>query len=156
MTKTAIDLAREVLELAEKATPGPWETDTISTEDAYGSYNAYGVFISTPGRPPKAIADSINADESEIHSESDEDDIIKWDEVARKNFAFIAHSRTSAPAIASALLSVQERLEKAEGLLKRTEASLSALDKFGFTDATWHTAMENRDAARAFLEEQSQ
>lgn len=67
---------------------------------------------------------------------------------------FLERARKLQVPIALALIEKHRALEECIGLLKRTEASLSALDKFGFTDATWHTAMENRDAARALLARQ--
>ena len=74
-----------IIARAEKATPGPWEDDSQDSRDDRGKVRAYAVF----GPDGKVLVDTLNSDAAEIHEEPDEDGINAWDEIGRRNVAFI-------------------------------------------------------------------
>jgi hypothetical protein len=67
-----------------KHNPGPWEyEDRPLREDR----SAYGVVKDADGR---VLFDSLNSDVAEIHQESDEDGVTRWDAAARRNLGLAA------------------------------------------------------------------
>jgi hypothetical protein len=81
---------------ADAATSGDWDFDTVRSEGSYGSgpdtsedFNAYQLLATVRGKTV-SIADSLNSEESEVCVEDDS----AWDEIARKNFTFLAHAKT--------------------------------------------------------------
>lgn len=95
--------------LAEKATPGPWDVDSQDSEDGHGKFKAYAVF----GCDGKVLLDTLNSDAAEIHEEPYEYDIVAWDEIGRRNAAFIAAANPQAViALIDALESAHAVLEK--------------------------------------------
>jgi len=162
---TPLDQASAILKAAEEATPGPWYVDTIKNEGGDGSYNSYQLQISMPFKWTKTLADSVNADECEIHTECDEDSIQRWDEAARRNFEFIALARNTAPAIATALIEKHRALEECLGLLKAINEAFEthkrdffvcekchAQDDFAISDSDLVLIVgEKLEAARALL-----
>lgn len=141
MTKTAIDLAREVLELAEKATPGPWKLET-GYEDDLADNEDPAVYVSSPLTFCDLTVVATMGSASYVPMPT-----------KRSDAAFIAHSRNSAPAIAAQLISVQERLEKACELLKRQQEELRLI-RLKDCAAVYDVCV--RSEAAALLQEQSQ
>jgi len=119
---TPLEQASAILKAAQEATAAPWHVDTVKNEGGDGEYDSYRLQISRAWQWSKTLADSTNADECEIHTEYDEDSVHRWDEVARKNFAFIALARNTAPAIALALIEKHRALTKAIDLLREMQA----------------------------------
>lgn len=109
----------------EAATAGPWEPDTIETDGSYGcgddthkGFNAYAMHAyATCPADSKVIFDSSNSDCGEIHTDYDEIEGTgsAWDEIARRNFDFIAAAHNALPS----LLADSERAEALEGMLRR-------------------------------------
>lgn len=98
--------AAEFCDLAEKATRGPVDFDTIDSDGAYGvgddcrhGFSTYAV-VDANG---KTIVDALNSDVGEVHEEHDEDGTQAWDQVARQNAAFIAWCFNHRAEIAAAL-----------------------------------------------------
>jgi len=94
-TTAGIDLAQlDKLEaLARAATPGPWDIETVRSEGEYGTdedggwgFDAYAV-VDSKGRP---MQDSLNRDDSSIHTDTDGDVFYAWDELAKRDAQFIA------------------------------------------------------------------
>ncbi len=107
----------KVLELADKATPGEWQQDTIRCEGDYGDggpdsktgYNAYAIY-NDKGR---AIFDTINAEEGCVEEYADEDTFTAWDEVARCNAeAIVAIMNLLRSPHGPALLALAESAER--------------------------------------------
>ncbi len=94
---TDLDLAK-IKEAAERATPGPWDTDTIDNEDGKWRFKSY-IVGSGPVDNWKAVVDTSNSDVIEIHREDDIDYSSVWDEQGRRNAEFIALARTTVPAL---------------------------------------------------------
>lgn len=78
-----------LLKLADAATPGPWSTDTIENQEGKGSFNSYAVGAG-PSDKWKVVCDTLNSDLIEVEEEYDENGRSSWDEVGRRNAAFIA------------------------------------------------------------------
>lgn len=127
-------------ELNEKATPGPWEIDSVKTEGTYGigddtheGFNEYEI-VDIGGRQ---ICSTENRDPnlSEVHDEWDEDSHTAWDEPARRDADFIAFCRTAIPAYESRVVELEAALAHREkmgsALLKdalRAEARAEAAE----------------------------
>ena len=101
---------------ADKATAGPWESDTTENEGDYGSgpdcgsgFSSYEV-VAKKGR----ICDTINSDVAMVCEEYDEDGRTAFDEVGQANMDFIAHARTDIPALLAALEASEAARVKAE------------------------------------------
>jgi hypothetical protein len=117
--------------LALAATPGPWEVDTVKSEGHYGTdedggYGFMGyAIIDEEGRP---LMDSLNRDQSEIHEDYDGEELYAWDELAKRDAAFVAGAN---PAAVLELIAEVERLRAdREAAVKeawRANAELSAL-----------------------------
>lgn len=96
--------------LALAATPGPWEVDTVKSEGHYGTdedggYGFMGyTIIDEEGRP---LMDSLNRDQSEIHEDYDGEELYAWDELAKRDAAFVAGAN---PAAVLELIAEVERL----------------------------------------------
>jgi len=125
----------EIRSLAEKATPGPWESDSIKSEGSYGvgdeTYEGFNAFKVTDAKG-NTLFDTLNSDNGEVHVEYDEDGATAWDEIGRRNIAFTAACN---PQTVLALLS---RIEELEG--ERTEAARKmreALGKYCDGRADW-------------------
>lgn len=117
--------------LAE-ATPGPWESDSIDTEDGHGKYLTYEITCNDSFM--NVVVEFSNATVVEIHEESDGDGFYsRWDEVSRRNAAFIVAVRNHLPALLDQIASDREMREEAAA-----------------RDAKWRNAMiVNENAARA-------
>jgi hypothetical protein len=100
------DLA-ELRRLAEAATPGPWFCDGVSAEEGRGKYTAYEVTVPNSRGDHQSIVDTFNSGIAEIH----EEEYDRWDEVGRRNAAFIAAANPAA------ILALIDRTEKAEAAL---------------------------------------
>jgi hypothetical protein len=91
-TPTAETIAQEIRAGMEGVTPGPWADDSIEVSTDRGRCNSYGVHATTivqHGACP-VICDAINAGIGEILEESDGESFSRWDELARKNMAYVA------------------------------------------------------------------
>lgn len=121
MTPTRI---AEIRSLAEKATPGPWEVEDEQNDGNFGGgpdcnsgYKSYAVVAGN-----KTVVDTLNSDLAEIEEDGDCEDgswrYSRWDEVGRRNAAYIA---ALDPQTVLALLS---RIEDLEGEVERLEKSL--------------------------------
>lgn len=99
-------LADELETLAAKATPGPWEVDTIENDGAYGSgpdaVHGFKSPVMLDG-DGKALFDASNSDLIEAHEEYNEDGCYAWDDPGQNNFALIVALRNNLPAIIAAL-----------------------------------------------------
>ena len=152
MTPITKQSIADLLALAEKATPGPWDTDTEQNEGDYGSgedvstgFSSYGVYAGN-----KKVVDTLNSDLIEVEVDSDADEngprSWAWDEQGRRNAEFIA---TFDPTKAAELLDRIEELERAyaktvakmgiiigdlyEAILPFTKIEVPA----GASDGTW-------------------
>jgi hypothetical protein len=117
-------LADQLEALAAKATPGPWEADTIGNEGEYGSGpDTHSGFKSPVMLDPsgKALFDAVNGDLIEVHEEYDEDGCYAWDEPGRCNFALIAALRNNLPAIIAALRAEQALAERDAEIVRLRE-----------------------------------
>lgn len=97
--------------LARAATPGPWETETVRSEGEYGTdedgghgFDAYAI-VDGKGRP---MMDSLNRDDSSIHTEWTGDAFYAWDELAKRDAHFIAAAN---PAAVLALIALARRAQ---------------------------------------------
>jgi hypothetical protein len=101
-------VAGELERLAAKATPGPWEVDTLKSEGEYGSgpdttvgyevsaiYNAKG----------EALFDALNSDAITVHEEYPDEDgySLAYDEVSDANAKLIVALRNNLPTILQSL-----------------------------------------------------
>jgi hypothetical protein len=77
----------------EGVTPGPWEADTTKSDGCYGSgedcHEGYQTSVLLDAKGER-IADALNSDCGQVSEEYDEDGCYAWDEVAKRNFAYIA------------------------------------------------------------------
>jgi hypothetical protein len=112
-------MIEELKALAEKATPGPWETDTLKSEGEYGSgpdtvagfevtaiYNAKG----------EVLFDALNSDAIVVHEDYGDEDgyVLAWDQISAANAALIVTLVNNLPAILSALEAVPVMKEALE------------------------------------------
>lgn len=110
------DLVARLRELLAKATPGPWEVDTIENDGAYGSGPdaVHGfkspVMLDAEG---KALFDAYNSDLIEVHEEYDEDSCHAWDEQGRANFALVAAAVNALPDLLATIESLRAELAEA-------------------------------------------
>lgn len=113
----------EIRARAEKATPGPWESDSTKSEGSYGvgdeTYEGFNAFKVTDEKG-NTLFDTLNSDNGEVHVEYDEDGATAWDEIGRRNAAFVAacDPQTVLALIAShaALVAEVERLRALSAL----------------------------------------
>lgn len=109
-----LSLARRALEMAEKATPGPWTSDTVLPAGDDGAGTSWG---ESPWRivngPPQAIQDTMLSRRAFTHE---------------PDAAFIAFSRTALPELARALIASQEEAEKLRAELTKCDAILAVCD----------------------------
>lgn len=91
------DIAK-IRALLAKATPGPWEFDSIHNDGEYGDgpdshegFNSHVIFDANG----QTIFDSLNSDACEVEVESDEDGFCAWDEVSRRNAELICTLRNA-------------------------------------------------------------
>jgi hypothetical protein len=88
-------------ELAAKATPGPWERESLRQTDTPDRHHEFAV-VDPGGR---VICDTQNADWTigEIHTEGPDEDgfCYSWNEPSKRNIGFIAALVNSAPALLS-------------------------------------------------------
>lgn len=113
MTILTPERLAEIAALAKKATPGPWEADSMKSEE---SFNAFKV----TNEKGNTICDTLNSDISEVNVEYDEDSAMAWDEVGRRNTAFIA---ALDPQTVLALLASRAALQAEVERLRKVEAS---------------------------------
>ena len=104
--------------LERAATPGPWEEDTCDTDCAWGKAKAYQMIARNEYGRQVSLFDSINSDATTLEIEHDEDGSQMWDEIARRNFAFIAAARNAFPALA-------DEIERLRDLVRRTHVCVS-------------------------------
>lgn len=88
---------KEIEARAAKATEGPWEADSVETEDGYGKYDTQEI-----ADPRGKIVCEFSNSDGEVHAEDH-----RWDEKARLNASFIAHSRADIPWLLSTLRAVE-------------------------------------------------
>ncbi len=104
--------------LADAASAGPWEADDELDRDAvygHGDEDNSGFHKSKMYGPDgKVLFDSLNSDACLVHEEYDEDGIYAWDDVAKRNFAFIAAARLAVPALIAALSAERKCAKEAE------------------------------------------
>lgn len=107
-----------LLALAEKATPGPWEVDSIHNEGSYGSgpdcpsgFDSYAVYAGE-----RIIFDTLNSDAAEVSEECGEYCIHAWDEIGERNSEFVAAANPAA------IISLVRRLKAAEAELAALKA----------------------------------
>ena len=83
----------ELKRLAEAATPGPWGSDSIKSDGEYGTDDnggvGYDAYVVTDARG-HALMDSLNRDDSSINVDGDSDGAYAWDELAKRDAAYIA------------------------------------------------------------------
>lgn len=93
MSEISTEKLAEIEALAKKATPGPWEADSMKSEGSYGigdeTYEGFNAFKVTDEKG-NTICDTLNSDMGEVHVEYDEDGATAWDEIGRRNAAYIA------------------------------------------------------------------
>lgn len=111
--------------LARAATPGPWEVETVHSEGEYGTdedgghgFDAYAV-VDSKGRP---MFDSLNRDDSSIHTDTDGDVFYAWDDLAKRDATFIAAAN---PAAVLELIALARRA-KPEGEAPQAEVVYQA------------------------------
>lgn len=130
MTILTPERLAEIEALAKKATPGPWEADSMKSEGSYGigdeTYEGFNAFRVTDEKG-NAICDTLNSDMGEVHVEYDEDDATAWDEIGRRNAAYIAalDPQTVLALLAShaALAAEVERLRRELAFSEQTSAA---------------------------------
>lgn len=117
----------EIRALAEKATPGPWEVEDEQNDGNFGGgpdcnsgYKSYAVVAGN-----KTVVDTLNSDLAEIEEDGDCEDgswrYSRWDEVGRRNAAYIA---ALDPQTVLALLASHEALRaEVEAMRAQIEAS---------------------------------
>jgi hypothetical protein len=104
------DRLREILAGCEGVTAGPWDVDGEDNNDGRGRFTSYALFA-VVDEVPRTIADTLNSDAAEIHTDGDCDGISTWDEQGRKNLNFLAMlDPQTVASIVSELLSHRERL----------------------------------------------
>ena len=120
--------------LCKAATPGPWEFDTVCNEGAYGmgediyeGFSSYQI-IAPSSNGHVVICDTLNSDCVCVEEEFDEDGAAAWDEVARKNMAFIAAARTALPALLVENTELRAKAEASIALSGTTDAMRPASD----------------------------
>ena len=108
----------EIAEYCEKATPGPWDSETCPGETYEHVFNGDG----------KVLFDALNSEACEILAEYDEYGKSEWDEIGRRNLHFCAHARTDLPKLTAwakrARLVLMDDLEAEKYSLERWERSL--------------------------------
>jgi hypothetical protein len=130
----------------EGVTPGPWYSEAIATEGAYGSgedttegFDSYVVRTEAQKHygEDAVICDALNSGTAEVHEEFDEEGTHAWDEPGRCNMAWIA--RCSPSGIASLL-----------AIIERQGGELAAQDD-ALIGERWHAdeAARQRDVAVA-------
>jgi len=120
----------EIRALAEKATPGPWESDSMKSEGSFGvgeeTYEGFNAF-KVMDEKGNTICDTLNSDMGEVHVEYDEDGATAWDEIGRRNATFIAalDPQTVLALLASheALRAEVERLREENAVARNTNGS---------------------------------
>lgn len=120
---TPKELHDELKRLAEKATPGPWESDSGGTYREADAPQA--VMLGGPDDKPQRLFDTLNSDVAVIEHYSDEDGTYYWDSQGQKNFALIASLVNNLPTLLSAL----SALEGVKGALKDARYCLSMKDE---------------------------
>lgn len=88
-------MATDLRKLAEAATPGPWDTDSIDNEDGRDGFKSYAVGCG-PTDKWKVVCDTLNSDLIEVESDYDVDSSSHWDEVGRRNAEYIAAANPKA------------------------------------------------------------
>lgn len=109
-------------ELEATATKGPWETDDTESDGEYGiGDDTHSGFRASTIEAPDGhggyvvLFDSLNSTASLIEEDHDEDGHIAWDEVARKNAAFIVAARNALPDLLASLASKDAEIEVESG-----------------------------------------
>lgn len=121
---------------ANAATEGPWESESTKSEGSYGvgdetheGYEAFEIRAEIRGKW-LSIADSLNAEEGEVHEDFGDDYSSAWDEIARRNFNFIANARIDLPRLITEVRTLKaalgESLKAMEMAGTRTEYMVRA------------------------------
>lgn len=128
-------LVERLRELLAKATPRPWDTDTLRSEGEFGrgpdttiGYDTYAIFAEVRGKF-LVLFDSLNSDATEIEDESDGETYSAWDAVSRANAALITEAVNALPALLDTIdrLSSEQPTkgtDEARDLLERAEPEL--------------------------------
>ena len=104
------DLAKNLADLAAKATPGPWEIDSEYDDDAH--YSGGGgcgrgfknFFIGAPVDGKwRTLLDSANSDHKLVDEDFDEDGRSAWDNIGLANASLTIELVNNLPAIIAAL-----------------------------------------------------
>lgn len=154
----------EIRALAEKATPGPWEVDDEQNDGNFGGgpdcnsgYKSYAVITGN-----KTVVDTLNSDLAEIEEDGDCEDgswrYSRWDEVGRRNAAYIA---ALDPQTVLALLAPHEALraevERLGASARRWDALINCAHMamrgwagFGLNDGTPPDSSGHRHMEMAF------
>jgi hypothetical protein len=112
----------ELRKLEKAASPAPWEADTTDSDGTYGSGDdTHEGFDAREMIGPNGhvLFDSLNSGTAEIHTDTDEDSYRAWDEVARRNFDFVAAFRNAAPRLLATLESQSRRIAELEGIVSK-------------------------------------
>ena len=107
--------------LLAKATPGPWEVDTVEHDGAYGSGPDADHGFKSPvmlNGDGKLIFDAYSSDLIEVHEEYDDDGCTAWDETGRRNFDLAAAAVNSLPELLDRIEALSRELEEARDLLR--------------------------------------
>jgi hypothetical protein len=114
-------MIEELKALAEKATPGPWETDTLKSEGEYGTgpdttagFEVTAIY-SAKG---EVLFDPFNSDAIVVQEDYGDEDgyVLAWDQTSAANAALIVALVNNLPAILSALAAVPVMKEALEAV----------------------------------------
>lgn len=133
-------LAKQIEELAGKATPGPWEIDTEYDSDE----RCKNYFIGAPvpngteyGRWA-TLFDSVNSDHKLIEEDYDEDGGSAWDETARCNAELIVALVNNLPTIIAALKE-RDRPQAAAVITETVDGDSYSVSTFFEAQSAWQT-----------------
>ena len=132
--------------LAEAATPGPWERDTIRSEGEYGTDDDGGYGFDTyevTDNTGLCIVDCLNNDNGCVEVGHDGH---AWDEVAKHNTAYIAAAN---PAAILALIAKVESLEADAARLDFVEECANFNKSFGYINVGFNVDSTDGDLRKA-------
>lgn len=126
----------DILEIEARhrsASKGPWESDSLQTEDGYGRFDAYQVL----GADGKSILDTSNSESMEINEEWDEETHHRWDEVGRHNTAFVAGSWADIPSLLLRIKQDGDRIKALEAEREWQPIETAPLDETPVIVSIW-------------------